>query len=322
VKAPPSCSDLKEISRIQCPPDAVITAILDAFTKDSWTTEKVRSVSCQHIMPTPKTTYLLWIIVYWAELRILRPIQKIWSEALEVMDNSISDVVLTLPIQNALDNIQWLEKLQGCPDRGNAETHILSRYLTNQWLLDKHLNQMLELLRDELISKGVDTIKVQSTHFYPKIYKGFLTQDKYVSDRMFYWCQEDRHGLETGIHDLLGFTVHINDNHFLAMVLDFQKAIIWSGDSLTNKINPGVMKILEWWTHFHTGHWFKQQSLPVTRQLDSYSCGLLTCNALSSFLLNSSQLLVKAEAATHAWLRVFLQVVEHHLKTLVSNVYT
>ncbi len=60
-----------------------------------------------------------------------------------------------------------------------------------------------------------------------------------------------------------------------------------SGDSLGQTINAELQLALKWWTFAHFGVDFTvREDLPITRQEDGYSCGLLAWQAVMAFVLN------------------------------------
>lgn len=121
--------------------------------------------------------------------------------------------------------------------------------------------------------------------------------------------------MATGIRDQLAFLVNVNHNHWVAIVLDFPKAVIWYGDSLGGKFNQNIMQVLDWWTHLHSGKTFIHKKLPITLQDDNHSCGLLAWNALATFLLHGKYMLMNASDVADERLAVLIRVVEHHLRT-------
>jgi hypothetical protein len=60
--------------------------------------------------------------------------------------------------------------------------------------------------------------------------------------------------------------------------------------------------------------------MPVTRQWDGHSCGLLAWLALDSFLLGHQDALIESKDVADGRLKVFLQIIQRH-EDEVSIVY-
>ena len=78
---------------------------------------------------------------------------------------------------------------------------------------------------------------------------------------------------------------------------------------------------LIWWTHHHTGRHFMVANLPITRQRDGHSCGILAWNAIATYLFPKEYQLVDARRVADERLRMFLHIFDHHndkVRTVVS----
>jgi hypothetical protein len=71
--------------------------------------------------------------------------------------------------------------------------------------------------------------------------------------------------------------------HWLALVIDTEKNVIYVGDSLSRGIPANILSAYRWWMSQHTQTRFAQRDLPTSRQDDDHSCGLLATNALCHF---------------------------------------
>lgn len=81
------------------------------------------------------------------------------------------------------------------------------------------------------------------------------------------------------------------------------------------------MCTVEWWTHHHTGHGFACEKLPITRQDDGFSCGLLAYNALTHWANPEKYPLIDATKVDDARLEILLGVIIQHLNNLVSILF-
>ena len=87
--------------------------------------------------------------------------------------------------------------------------------------------------------------------------------------------------------------------------------------SLDEKISNDLREVLNWWTHQHISRRFDYRDLPITRQQDSYSCGLLGGLALVAFLSKGKETLVDPSCVVQGRLKV-LRVAEKRHKDMVQ----
>ena len=165
---------------------------------------------------------------------------------------------------------------------------------------------MLDLLKIDIERAGLSAIEIANTYFYAKISQGSEYVEKYTSHTSFRVYQHMGHMLATGTLDSLAFLANLNQNHWVAVVLEFKNDIIWYGDSLGGKIPLSMEKNLKWWTKFHSGKDFTVKKLTITIQKDFFSCCLLAWNAICVFVFPETTHLIPAG-----------RVVEERLKMLI-----
>ena len=120
------------------------------------------------------------------------------------------------------------------------------------------------------------------------------------------------------LHQQTTAIANTGSNHWIALVLDFQKKMIQFGDSMAGELSDNLKKALEWWTHLHSGSTFTHGFLPISQQHDGYSCGLLAWNALAAYILDDIEL-INPEDVAEEQLRVLLRIVDFHLSQVYSN---
>ena len=126
------------------------------------------------------------------------------------------------------------------------------------------------------------------------------------------WIRRKSQDFATGVYDVFATIVNINSNHWVPIVVDFRASKILYGDSMGGVIDEKIEEILTWWTYHHTGVTFTKTYLPITRQRDGFSCGLLAWNALATYLLPHIHSLFNALDMAKERLKIFLQVIEQH----------
>lgn len=109
--------------------------------------------------------------------------------------------------------------------------------------------------------------------------------------------------------------VNVNNNHWVALIIDFREHMILYGDSIRKNIgcmNSELRLAFKWWATFHTGVRFKVEELPIMEQSDGFSCGILAWNALASHLCNME--IIPASKVLGHHVKVCHQIVLHHLQ--------
>ncbi|KAG6876512.1 hypothetical protein C0992_012646 [Termitomyces sp. T32_za158] len=146
----------------------------------------------------------------------------------------------------------------------------------------------------------------------PEQYKG----------KAYNWLRNIAENLVTGISDRLGCVMNKDGTHWTAFVLDFWNKQIMYGDSQQNPIANEALRCIEWWINQHTNDSFTVIDLPISRQFDSYSCGILAENALAHELLGVEQTLIDPSPISMALRRaeVLLEIIQRHQIESVSNI--
>ncbi|KAK7016497.1 hypothetical protein R3P38DRAFT_2542053, partial [Favolaschia claudopus] len=79
-KDSPTCSNFDPTS-LTAPPPALVQSLVKALRIE----DQYGSVCCAHI-PGHRERYPLWIVVYWAELRVVRTSRKVWNDAVQALE--------------------------------------------------------------------------------------------------------------------------------------------------------------------------------------------------------------------------------------------
>jgi len=80
------------------------------------------------------------------------------------------------------------------------------------------------------------------------------------------WIQKKGQEISTGVYEMLATIANINQNHWVAVVLDFKESRIRYGKSMGGSIDEDLEVMLTWWSHQHTGRHFTTSYLPITWQ--------------------------------------------------------
>ena len=105
---------------------------------------------------------------------------------------------------------------------------------------------------------------------------------------------------------------NIGGNHWIALILDFKASRILYGDSMGGTIDEGIEEALNWWISQHMGTQFTTSYLPITRQRDGHSCGILVWKALAAYLFPARYSLADGGAVGDERLKMLLRVLDRH----------
>ncbi len=322
--ATPTAESLEAIQVVPVPPMAIISQIIGAMD------EKSLAVVCPHAPRASRLVFPTWILTYWQELRrIYEDHARPWKEVLEKLENRKRVSMLKGHVKAVqkfddayakLAKLPWDTTLQGIED-GKVPVLSLSAYLTTKWLNDENINQMLTVLRTSLQSTevGRKTI-VASLGFMLRLKNAHRdcqrdgSNNIYEVQRSNKVLREAMEELTSGRKRYFATIQHVNGNHWVPVVLDFETRSLHYGDSLRMTPDADLMAILDWWTVAHTGQQFKAAKLLTTHQTDSFSCGLLSLNALGHFLDEEQFPLLQNDAATLSAARIDIlqQILEIH----------
>ncbi|KAJ7250237.1 hypothetical protein C8J57DRAFT_1521254 [Mycena rebaudengoi] len=149
------------------------------------------------------------------------------------------------------------------------------------------------------------------------------------------WLRSDHedHMLELLASDLRisdGSPSSIQTTFFTAIVwvalgINFEKSLIGYGNRFRTAVPVSLKKHLIWWLFKHLGLEFKWTDIPVPKQTDPHSCGILMYFALAHWFDSERFLLPECTAASMVdeRIKMFLQIVEPHRRKVgnfMSNV--
>jgi hypothetical protein len=128
-----------------------------------------------------------------------------------------------------------------------------------------------------------------------------------------------REKLANGIRTTIVGIVNVDDNHWVAVVVNAARATIRYSDSLEGD-GAKVKAAVGWWVNAHIPHRFSYKNLPITRQQDGHSCLLFAANGIGHFILPAQIPLLQADAAATSAERIsmFMRVTQRDSE-LVSH---
>lgn len=238
----------------------------------------------------------------------LRQGMKLWksSSSGEMVDKVMQEAY------NVLSYLPWSGNVCGFDD--NEPLHTLATYASRAWLSTLHENQMLDLLRHDLLLTR-SNIEIGNMAFFITRRKAYDCRDtgEYDESNHFARTQSIAQALEMGQRDGFGTMVHINGDHWIAITLDFKNSLIWYGDSFDNAAVEDVTSVINWWTFHHTGREFAYRKMKMSAQTVGFSCGLLGTNGLGHFYMPEKYPLIDVARVDVERVRILLRVVQRHL---------
>ncbi|KAG2054945.1 hypothetical protein BDR06DRAFT_982202 [Suillus hirtellus] len=211
-------------------------------------------------------------------------------------------------VYNLLGSLPWSGNIHGF--KNMEPMHHFTIYITHDWLVDMHENQILELLHTAIKHHLPDiNVKIESIYFCTRDnFHGYL-KSGYEGRKAGEYNQASQVlAANSRRQSSVGFVTNVNGNHWVATVIDFAESQILYGDSLGSHPNQAFTDVLQWWCNYHTGHHFTIGSLDIAKQVDLFSCGLLSVNALAHFFLPNEYLLINVKKVDDERLKVLLEV--------------
>lgn len=223
-------------------------------------------------------------------------------------------------VQQALSKISRSTCLEGFP--GNPSVETLTTYMIpNEWLTNIHEAQLLELLRRDLQqTPQKEGTNIEDVFFVTLLCDAYENRGHYLLDWHWKWLWEKGDTYANGTWKEAATITITGGNHWVAIVLDFENASVRYGDSMGGKLTEDMKTAIEWWTFTHSSQKFMHQSLPIARQRDVHSCGLMAWNALAAYLCESVTLVDPSNMAVER-LQVLLPLIKVAADISGSNGY-
>lgn len=311
-----------DIQKIPIPPAKTVDALRSALNAMIRTGQT--SVVYAHITSKTPRYFPLWVILYWSEVIVLRIIRDTWSGADENLGTLTKvwekpkgqhiDQRLIQRVYDTLSVLPWSGNIHGF---SNSEPlHSVTTYASPKcWFSEVHEHQMLDLLhRDIRLHTRGAGIEVENLSFFEKMKQAYDGKERgqYEVSREFTRLRGVGLALARRERKVVGFLTNINKNHWVAIVLDFERLEFLYGDPLGWAPSKELVDVIDWWTTHHAGLPFVQKKLLTTDQPDGHNCGMLANNALCHHFLPEKHPLMKMDRLDEERLQILLKVLEHH----------
>jgi hypothetical protein len=241
-------------------------------------------------------------------------------ENLEKPSSSELAVVRAKAALQALDKLPWKGTVKGF--RAGSSVENLAHLFTTDWLNTDHEDQMLELLAADLGLGIVGRGAIQSTFFTLRLAQAYSNPEKYQTDPQFNWLRRLGSQLAMKEHQRLGGIVNVHDNHWIALTIDCKNNIVGYGDGFRQKAPANLCAHVDWWLFQHLGVKFKWKDIPVAKQIDPHSCGILAYHTLANWFGSKRFPLPESTAAASMAderIKFFLRIIERHERQVCGH---
>ena len=248
-----------------------------------------------------------WVVTYWEDAYKLLADKELWSQAISWAKNQKKN--LPLGVMDALRSLSWMHNLP----HSRAEVRGVATLLSSQYISTDVIDELTGELSMWLENDGqAGLLRIPKTYLVllGKAYQAAMSNNSnYQMPR----CLERdgtliQEGGVTKIYLVLGvLTANIphceatdlmeaekRGNHYMAIVIDIKKRILFVGDSLGFWVPQEFVRMVEWWIQLYnpsdTFNGLRIEKLPCTTQSDNFSCGILAVNSLEHYFLSSTKL--------------------------------
>ncbi|KAK7059424.1 hypothetical protein R3P38DRAFT_2758863 [Favolaschia claudopus] len=271
---PPTVETFK-ITEMVVPPSIVVKNLGRAILMDS----EMKSIVMVH-SPAHRgkgDRYPLWLATIWSILERVREAKALWRAAVDPLHERLEKSTTSeAAVENikaslaALKMLPWDGEVKGFRAGGSVES--LTHWFTKDWLNTDHEDHLLELLAAELGISDSSTSCIQTTYFVLALAQAYEKPDRVSKLSAIPMASPSRDGIcDKG-----------SRNGFLT------------------KAPASLRKSLNWWLFEHLGVKFKWVDLPVVKQNDPHSCGILAYFALAHWFDAERFQLPKCTAASMA----------------------
>lgn len=302
---PPSTVQPSVLKDHLIPPTGVVGRLLSATGHLS---PQIRSIQRVAISPDNALPEHLpiWILNFWRQIHEAHQGRQQWKICRDwVTSRPRAGVGLLDQLDRTLINIWWQGYLNG--RRRDRSVNDIFDLLSNGELNSGQVNDLLELIERGLT---VRSDGLASLHLVAPTELAVLVVDSYHrhadldyrKQRIQISVEDDLvSGWKSSVSSAAWISVS-RCGHWVPYVVDPVSSSITYGDSLGGSIPVTLREALRWWLLEHrkemnlsTDKPVVVRSLPITRQDDNFSCGILATNAIGHHLLHDALPLVRRD---------------------------
>ncbi|KAJ7574501.1 hypothetical protein C8J56DRAFT_1172807 [Mycena floridula] len=242
----------------------------------------------------------LWSFGWWSNLHFVIAAQAMWIRAFASVKETRKNSPVIEAACQVLQVLPWNTPIP----RNFGGTTSMSALFTNQWLNDDVLSQIAGQL--SFATRNMMTFDKPPLILDP-YWSGTLLQSYRLCRNSYstngHQCLRDAGQalvggewaelafplnvlLENGVVKLPSETQGILGNHWIIIVIDPTHSDILIGDPAASRLPDSMLEVVDcirWWLGCHYGpdELFDVIPMPISRQRDSYSCGVLAMDSIS-----------------------------------------
>lgn len=272
----------------------------------------------------------MWVILYWIAIHEVVAAQTYWAPVMILVRSREAKEVSFQRARTLLLEIPWCIKLSA--PMGADEAGVLATFFGQSWLGGVHVDQMIATLEFDLGNSGsYGFIRSTSVNLLLALFRS--APGKYNEPQNIAHLRRLGQSIESGECTHIGipiFTqltssgltlpkVETEGNHWTSIVISIVHETIHFGDSYGRPVPPELIKMLRWWLGHHSDKEFDFSDLLSTTQNDSFSCGLLACNAIGHYFYPLTHFLLPSDGCDAGRVQACARIIETELRQ-VSNV--
>jgi hypothetical protein len=247
----------------------------------------------------------LWVLEYWKAANEVHEEKLNWEPAIEWLRRKKHYEAIGL-----LSQIPWTYQL---PKTMGYRVSDLAPLCSEKWLGGEQVDSMLEVLKDHLDSEGQIQSTIQGVQFMWKLIEVYrYSRNNYAEAQNCKFVREFADKLKTTKILVFGTAVavriggddgtvllpkgeELRANHWCAVIINIDRLTIQYGDPMGMAPPSELLDVIRWWLGLSFTMTFSLHNLPITQQKDSFSCAILTTNALSHHFIPTIPLLHNGE---------------------------
>ena len=288
--------------------------------------KKKLNLSYTHFLTTPLRVFDCH---YGSSTTGSRPTQKdFWKPAVAWLKLKNNHAVI-----NALRQLPWNYQPPDKELKNALDISDLALFCSERWLGSAQMDTMSAVLNDRLVSHQIQ-VSVQPNNFFQKLLATYrFYRDTYPTDKSNKFIWEFADNLKNGTTSVACTAVAVRltqngvilpegletpSNHWCALIINISEHTLHYGDPMGSPPPAELVGIMTWWLGLSFSDTFTFQALPITRQADSFSCSILTINALSQYFIPSTPLLLNSTMCISARCDMLIHAIDL-LKKRVSG---
>ena len=270
----------------------------------------------------------LWVLEYWRKLHEIAQNKDHWGPAIAWLKRMKSPETV-----NILKEVPW--KYQ-TPDKELANAlniSNLSLFCSEEWLGNAQMDAMSAVLNDHLTASQIQA-SVHSNNFFQKLLAAYrFDRESYPTAPSTLFVRKIADALKSGTIPVACTAIDVRltqhgailpegqqtpSNHWCALIIDANQHTLHYGDPMGSPPPPELVSVMSWWLDLTFMYIFPFQLLPITRQTDSFSCSILTINALAHYFFPTMPLLLNGPPLLSARIDMLTKTIDL-LKKRVSK---